>query len=106
MDGCCHGDNLRILLSNRHKFYSVTANQIVSMTINRACASGFLGYHHGNIHPSIPVLSPSFLYHPYIPSFESKDFSFTIIIGLYNTEENYTEKKLNLEDSVLMVWKL
>ena len=28
---------------------------------------------------SIPVLSPSFLYHPYIPSFKSKDFSFTCI---------------------------
>ena len=26
-----------------------------------------VGYHHGNIHPSIPVLSLSFLYHPYIP---------------------------------------
>ena len=24
-----------------------------------------------SIHPSIPVLSPSFLYHPYIPSFQS-----------------------------------
>ena len=32
-----------------------------------------------SIHPSIPVLSPSFLYHPYIPSFQSKDFSFTCI---------------------------
>ena len=32
------------------------------------------------IHPSIPVLSPSFLYHPYIPSFQSKDFSFTCYI--------------------------
>ena len=30
-----------------------------------------------SFHPSIPVLSPSFLYHPYIPSFKSKDFSFT-----------------------------
>ena len=29
------------------------------------------------MHPFIPVLSPSFLYHPYIPSFKSKDFSFT-----------------------------
>ena len=26
------------------------------------------------MHPFIPVLSPSFLYHPYIPSFKSKDF--------------------------------
>ena len=33
-----------------------------------------------SIRPSIPVLSPSFLYHPYIPSFKSKDFSFTCII--------------------------
>ena len=32
-----------------------------------------------SIRPSIPVLSPSFLYHPYIPSFKSKDFSFTCI---------------------------
>ena len=32
-----------------------------------------------SIHPSIPVVSPSFLYHPYIPSFQSKDFSFTCI---------------------------
>ena len=31
------------------------------------------------MHPFIPVLSPSFLYHPYIPSFKSKDFSFTCI---------------------------
>ena len=38
MDGCCHGDNLRILLINRHMSYIVTADQIVSMTINRACA--------------------------------------------------------------------
>ena len=34
-----------------------------------------------SIHPSIPVLSPSFLYHPYIPSLQSKDFSFTCTIG-------------------------
>ena len=33
-----HGDNLRILLINRHMSYIVTADQIVSMTINRACA--------------------------------------------------------------------
>ena len=38
MDGFCHGDNLRILLINRHMSYIVTADQIVSMTINRACA--------------------------------------------------------------------
>ena len=38
MDGCCHGDNLKILLINRHMSYIVTADQIVSMTINRACA--------------------------------------------------------------------
>ena len=31
------------------------------------------------MHQFIPVLSPSFLYHPYIPSFKSKDFSFTCI---------------------------
>ena len=35
MDGSFHGDNLRI---NRHRSYIVTADQIVSMTINRACA--------------------------------------------------------------------
>ena len=35
MDGCCHGDNLRILLINIS--YIVTAEQVVSMTINRAC---------------------------------------------------------------------
>ena len=34
----CHGDNLRILLINRHMSYIVTADQIVSMVINRACA--------------------------------------------------------------------
>ena len=33
-----------------------------------------------SIHPSIPVLSPSFLYHPYISSFQSKDFSFTCLL--------------------------
>ena len=27
MDGCCHGDNLRILLINRHMSYIVTADQ-------------------------------------------------------------------------------
>ena len=32
-----------------------------------------------SFHSSIPVLSPYFLYHPYIPSFKSKDFSFTCI---------------------------
>ena len=32
------------------------------------------------MHPFIPVLSPSFLYHPYIPSFKSKDFSFICLI--------------------------
>ena len=35
------------------------------------------------MHPFIPVLSPSFLYHPYIPSFKSKDFSFTCIYIYY-----------------------
>ena len=30
------------------------------------------------MHPFIPVLSPSFLYHP---SFKSKDFSFTFILS-------------------------
>ena len=35
------------------------------------------------IHPSIPVLSPSFLYHPYIPSFQSKDFSFTCLLPFF-----------------------
>ena len=29
------------------------------------------------MHPFIPVLSPSFLCHPYIPSFKLNDFSFT-----------------------------
>ena len=38
MDGCCHGDNLRIILINRHMSYIDSADQIVSMTINRACA--------------------------------------------------------------------
>ena len=33
------------------------------------------------MHPFIPVLSPSFLYHPYIPSFKSKDFSFTCLLS-------------------------
>ena len=36
-----------------------------------------------SIHPSIPVLSPSFLYHPYIPSLESKDFSFTCLLSFF-----------------------
>ena len=36
-----------------------------------------------SIHPSIPVLSPSFLYHPYIPSFQSKDFSFTCLLPFF-----------------------
>ena len=31
----------------------------------------------------IPVLSPSFLYHPYIPSFISKDFSFTCLLSFF-----------------------
>ena len=41
-----------------------------------------------SFHPSIPALSPSFLYHSYIPSIKSKDFSFTCIyiyIYVYNT---------------------
>ena len=33
-----------------------------------------------SIHPSIPVLSPSFLYHPYI---QSKDFSFTCLLPFF-----------------------
>ena len=33
------------------------------------------------MHQFIPVLSPSFLYHPYIPSFKSKDFSFTCLLS-------------------------
>ena len=41
---------------------------------------------HGNLHPFIPVLSPSFLYHPYIPSFKSKDFSF-IYLYIYILQE-------------------
>ena len=44
LDGCCHGDNLRILLINRHMSYIVTADQIVSMTINRACACLLVGF--------------------------------------------------------------
>ena len=35
------------------------------------------------MHPFIPVLSPSFLYHPYIPSFKSKDFSFTCLLFFF-----------------------
>ena len=43
-----------------------------------------------SIHPSIPVLSPSFLYHPYIPSFQSKDFSFTCnIIANHYLKNSY-----------------
>ena len=46
------------------------------------------------MHPFIPVLSPSFLYHPYIPSFKSKDFSFTCLLSffcctLHNSSEEY-----------------
>ena len=44
LDGCCRGDNLRILLINRHMSYIVTADQIVSMTINRACACSLVGF--------------------------------------------------------------
>ena len=40
------------------------------------------------MHPFIPVLSPSFLYHPYIPSFKSKDFSFTCIYILYTENKH------------------
>ena len=83
MDGFCHGDNLRILLINKHKSYIVTADQIVSMTINRACASwlvGFLGYHHDKIHPSLSCLLP--LYHPYIPSFKFFIYLYNIIFTL------------------------
>ena len=43
-----------------------------------------------SIQPSIPVLSPSFLYHPYIPSFQSKDFSFTCLLPFFGcTLHNY-----------------
>ena len=35
------------------------------------------------MHPFIPVLSPSFLYHPYIPSFKLKDFSFTCLLSFF-----------------------
>ena len=35
------------------------------------------------MHPFIPALSPSFLYHPYIPSFKSKDFSFTCLLSFF-----------------------
>ena len=35
------------------------------------------------MHPFISVLSPSFLYHPYIPSFKSKDFSFTCLLSFF-----------------------
>ena len=37
-DGRMNVAILRILLINRHMSYIVTADQIVSMTINRACA--------------------------------------------------------------------
>ena len=40
------------------------------------------------MHPFIPVLSPSFLYHPYIPSFKSKDFSFTCILSTTVLSDN------------------
>ena len=35
------------------------------------------------MHQFIPVLSPSFLYHPYIPSFKLKDFSFTCLLSFF-----------------------
>ena len=36
----------------------------------------YIAYH------TIPILSPSFLYHPYIPSF-SKEFSFTFLFSFF-----------------------
>ena len=45
------------------------------------------------MHPFIPVLSPSFLYHPYIPSFKSKDFSFTCILSTTVLSDKYFERE-------------
>ena len=56
MDGCCHGENLNILLINRHKSYIVTADQIVSMTKNRACACSLYLYIHTHIHTHVQTL--------------------------------------------------
>ena len=47
-----------------------------------------------SIHPSIPVLSLSFLYHPYIPSFQSKYFSFTC-----NNKDNNNYSSFKTRDS-------
>ena len=49
-----------------------------------------------SIHPSIPVLSPSFLYHPYIPSFKSKDFSFTCLLPFFGCTLNNTYTMKNI----------
>ena len=83
MDGCCHGDNLRILLINRHKPYFFVIETIWSAVDLCLLISRILRlspWQHPSIHPSIPVLSPS---HPYIPSFKSKDFSFTCLLSFF-----------------------
>ena len=60
--------------------YIVTADQVVYVTIYYGMCLLIVRVQrssprqHASFHP---VLSPSFLYHPYIPSFKSKDFSFT-----------------------------
>ena len=63
MDGCCDGDDLRILPINRHMSYIVTADQIVPMKINRACACLLIG----RILRSSPSQHPSI--HPWLVSF-------------------------------------
>ena len=56
-----------------------------------------------SFHPSIPVLSPSFLYHPYIPSFKSKDFSFTCILSTTVLSDRDDH---GLSPLLLYIWKI
>ena len=54
------------------------------------------------MHPSILVLSPSFLYHPYVPSFKSKDFSFTCLLPFFGCTLHlfYTLRNIILPEGI------
>ena len=61
------------------------------------------------MHPFIPVLSPSFLYHPYIPSFKVKDFSFTCLLSFFAalcilSSEEYNSLRLFIVVYTLVVF--
>ena len=100
MDGCCHGDNLRILLINRHMSYNniiVTADQNslhdnkqgLCLFISRILRLYITMGTSIPIHPSLLVIATSL--------FKSKDFSFTWMMYPFANSNMYVQVSTNVE---------